>query len=124
MRVLGASWVLWGMLLLSGNNFLRCQYAEVEQKSRRAIKRLILAPESEVKPEFLRTLALGRVILPDIEQEFVNADWRGRIRLLEVLEKLADREALPFVSHVARYEKDPKVKEKAHLVAKSLSLSP
>ena len=94
--------------------------ADRERASHIAVKSLAAAPESKVPGEMQRVLALGRYALPDIEQEIHGASSRGRLRLLEALRRLKDREALPLVDTVARWDVDPGARALAKEVAQEL----
>ena len=88
--------------------------------TRMAVKGLATAPAGKERMQLGKVVAKGSHALPDIEQEFHSADPAGRRRLLEALERLKDRQALPFVRYVARWDEDPGVRKEAARVSKTL----
>jgi hypothetical protein len=93
---------------------------EREQPCRLAVRSLAAAPEDRAAGELKKVLAFGRYALPDIEQELHAASTTGRKRLIEALRKLREREAIPFLEIVARWDEEPEVRALAREVAASL----
>lgn len=95
-----------------------------ERRSRIAVRSLAACPESKVEQELAKVLSYGRYALPDIEQELPVSPKLGRLRLLRALARLADPEALPFVRHVARWDEQEEVRQRAAEVARELAALP
>jgi hypothetical protein len=91
-----------------------------ERASHIAVKSLAAAPQNKVPGEMARVLSFGRYALPDIEQEIHGASIQGRLRLLEALSRLKDKEAIPLLDTLARWDADPEVRKRAHEVAREL----
>jgi hypothetical protein len=91
-----------------------------EYYTRMAVKGLVTAPAGKERMQMGKVVAKGSHALPDIEQEYHGADPASRLLLLEALERINDRQALPFVRYVARWDEDPKARKLASRVSKSL----
>ncbi len=57
-----------------------------EFTSRAAVKALLDSKDSLVRHHRARLASMGRYVLPDIEQEYHSTTYKGRLRLLGVLE--------------------------------------
>jgi hypothetical protein len=95
---------------------------EREQASRLVVKSLAAAPKDKAAREAEKVLSFGRYALPDIEQELQVSPLEGKLRLLDVLERLKDREALPFLDFLARWEREEAARKRAGQVAKAIRL--
>lgn len=91
-----------------------------EYASRAAVKSLLESKDSLVRHHRARLVTMGRFVLPDIEQEYQGTTYKGRMRLLDVLERMGDPEALHLVRHIARWDADSVCRERAAEVAKTL----
>ena len=91
-----------------------------EYHSRAAVRALLKSKDSLVRHHRARLVSMGRYVLPDIEQEYQGTTCKGRLRLLDVLERMGDPEALHFLRHVARRDADSVCRKKAKQVIKAL----
>lgn len=110
-------------LLLTFSTFLLACSDNQEYASRAAVKALLESKDSLVRHHRARLVTMGRYVLPDIEQEFQGASYKGRLRLLDVLERMGDPEALHLVRHVARWDEDSICRKRAQKVARTLAKS-
>ena len=91
-----------------------------EHASRAAVKALLDSKDSLVRHHRARLVAMGRYVLPDIEQEYQGAPYKGRLRLLDVLERMGDPEAVHLVRHIARWDEEDLCRERAKKVLLTL----
>lgn len=110
------------MILLLCPLLLNCTDTR-EHDSRMAVKSLIAAPESKVRLAMSKVLTFGSYSLPDVEQEFHSALPEGRLRLLDVIERLGDQSAIPFLEFLSRWEPDSQVRQRAKVIAEALHQS-
>jgi hypothetical protein len=57
-----------------------------------------------------RLVGRGRRAIPQIETALHTASPAAKLRLLQVLERIADPEAAPLLRHCARWEEAPEVR--------------
>jgi hypothetical protein len=94
-----------------------------ERRSLRAVKRLLRANEVYAPTALSELVAFGPYALVDIEQELPGAKQQGRLRLIEAIGRIGDREALPFLRVIGRWDDDPLVRKTAKEVMDQLALS-
>jgi HEAT repeat protein len=99
--------VLLSTLLLSGCDDPR------ERRCRKAVRALASAGTLTQQRALDDVVEFGRFALVDIEQELHGAALAARLRLLEAVEKIGDKEALPLLRFYQRWDPDELVRKKA-----------
>ena len=92
-----------------------------EAKCRLWVQRLIKARTRQVEVAHKRVVAFGRYAIPEIEQEFPSATADQKIRLLEALGGIADKEAIPLLIIISERDPNSDVRERAKRIAKKLT---
>ena len=95
-----------------------------EHRARLVVRGLIKSEDSLVRHHMAQVVALGRFVLPDIEQEYQGASYKGRLRLMTALEHIGDPESLHLLRHIARHDDDRVCRRKAAEVIKALQKAP
>ena len=84
----------WLMLVCLALLSAGCSKTEQERASRLAVKRVLAAPQAKLADEMRHIVAMGSYVLPDVVQEYHTAPPIGRLRLLDVLRRIGDPEAV------------------------------
>lgn len=82
-----------------------------------AVRSYAAAPAKAAETELAKVAAFGKLALPDIEQEFHDADRDTKLRLLTAVEQINDPQALPFLDFISRPGGDEQVSQRAREVA-------
>ena len=90
-------------------------------RSRKRVRRLAEARGPAVSGALDAVVALGRVALPDIEQEFHAVPLASRLQFVEALRRIGDPEAVPFLSYVARHGRQPLLRRRAAAAARAIA---
>ena len=92
-----------------------------EFASRAAVKAMLESKDSLVRHHRARLVSMGRFVLPDIEQEYHSTSYKGRLRLLGVLEQINDPESIHLLRHIAKWDHDVVCRRRAKKMLQAMA---
>ena len=100
--------------------FLVACAADDSRRIEREVEVLIGEPGAAADAAESALVERGPEAILFLETGLWRADARGRARIIEVLEAIGDREALPIVKLLARRDRAPEVRARAERARKKL----
>jgi hypothetical protein len=96
--------------------------ADTDPPAMRTLVTVIATEQGQAANEATdRLIAYGRRSLVVLEAAIHTADPAGRKRLVRAMRRLGDRDAVPLLSHIARYDEDEGVRKEASDALAALS---
>jgi hypothetical protein len=105
--------VVWAVVCTGAGACTPTACNNEERVVSREVEVLIGEPGPGIKAAKERLRARGRDAIAILETGLYQADALGRLRIIEVLEDIGDREAVPILRHLARRDDDQSVRERA-----------
>ena len=112
---------MWRVLVMFLLLPLGCRTND-EWQIRQAVRRVV-AGEADHKKAMRFVVEKGRRSLTDIEQQMHAAPAKARLRLVRLVGRIGDVEAVTFLELVARWDTDDKVRNEAKLTMAALRLA-